>query len=81
MTPREIFEKRGELYPCSNPAHDFQFGRVMVRWAWAESSWSDLSDRGTLATNFLSIGVVETTDGLKAYKFCCWKLLVFVGFV
>lgn len=79
-TARKEFERQGKLYLSRNPSHSFTIGPLLFQWCWADSwCWSELTDSGTLQNYALSIGTVERVDGLKAYKFCCWKLLVFVG--
>jgi hypothetical protein len=80
MTARQQFEQQGKLYPCPNKEHRFKLWRVVGQWQWAQDRWSTLTDAGVLQNDFLRIGAIETTDGIKAYSVVVWKLSLMFGF-
>ena len=77
---RVLWKAKGKLYPCPNPTHDFQIGRLMGQWTWAKDSWSEVNSNGNLQTNFIRIGYLETLEGLKGYNMILWKLNIIFGF-
>lgn len=81
MTPREYFTLVGKLTKCPNPAHNFQWGRLIGSWQWASDYWNTLTDDGTLQNNYIRIGTAEDQTDLKIYVLIVWKFALIFGFI
>lgn len=76
---RKYFETAGKLYPCPNPPHEFELGRIIGQWRWAKDSWGDTNNSGNLVTTWLGISKIENPDGLCLVSVVIWKLLFMFG--
>jgi hypothetical protein len=76
---RVLWKAKGKLYPCPNPPHDFQVGRLMGQWTWAEDCWSEVSSNGHLHNIYFRCCSIETLSGLKSYSLTVWKLNIIIG--
>lgn len=77
---KDELRKHYDLKSCTNKAHDFQIGKLIGSWHWANDSWSQLVD-DKLQTMWFSIHTTERLDGLKIHSLIIWKLKVIVGFL
>lgn len=77
---RKAWKERGELYPCPNPSHPFQIGRLMGQWQWANDCWSSVSATGVMSNYGLCFCTLNTLNGVKVYKIIVWRLSVLLAF-
>ncbi len=69
-----------DLKPCTNPYHDFKFGRLMGQWQIANDCWSQLCGQHMQTQHFCYYGIKDV-KGLKGYVLVIGKLKVIWGFV
>ena len=78
---KEHWKKNGKLFPCPNPAHEFQFKRMLGQWRWAKDAWSIVEINGNLKTMYFDISKTESPEGMTIYGLILWKFSLIVGFV
>ena len=77
MTEAEL-RKHFDLKPCPNAPHEFEIGRLIGEWIWAEDCWSQLT-QGRLQTFHFSLQRLDSVDGQRAYSLVIWKLKIIWG--
>lgn len=73
---RQHWIDSGDLFPCPNPPHEFDVGRITGQWQWAKDAWSVVDSKGDLLTYAFAANSLRTPDGLKAYTVVLWRLKV-----
>jgi|ERR1035437_2227226 hypothetical protein len=83
---RERFRAKGDLWNCTNPAHDFQLGKLMGQWQWANECWSEITEgldgkEGKMLNFGLCLGKVIGIDDRYFYKIIIWRFRLIFAFL
>ena len=77
MTEQELKAHYG-IKPCPNKSHDFDIGRLLMSFTWAEDYWSYLVGKNEQRP-FIAFNRIKNPEGLKIYTIVVFKLLVQFG--
>lgn len=70
-----------KITTCTNPKHNFRFGKLIGQWQIANDMWVNITDGGNEITHWIRLGKFRDQDNAIIYELVIWKLSVIWGFV
>ena len=70
-----------DIKPCTNQAHDIDFGKLHLRWQVANDYWSTLTHTGYAHDEWFSISRTRSASGISWNRIIIWKLCIMWSWV